>query len=161
MPAVKRITQFKFGKYQPSRAVAIVILILVVFLVLGFFFTTGLPPVLRDLSNFSSELPERIPEIVAKIHKLPFADKLNIDSIAQRGLVSLDSTASYLFTALPNWLSHIVDIVTAAFLCIYFMLEGEHAYRFFLSLFPDPKRKRLDLTLRRVNARSANGSSAR
>ena len=150
MPAVKRITQFKFGKYQPSRAVAIVILIVVVLLVLAFFFTTGLPPVLRDLSNFSSELPERIPEIVAKIHKLPFADKLNIDSIAQRALGALDSTASYLFTALPNWLSHIVDIVTAAFLCIYFMLEGEHAYCFFLSLFPDPKRKRLDLTLRRA-----------
>jgi len=150
MPAVNRITQIKIRNYQPSRAVAIVILILIVLLVLAFFFTTGLPPVLRDLSNFSADLPKRIPEIVAKLRKLPFADKLNIDSIAQRSLGALDSTASYLFTALPNWLSHVVDIVTAAFLCIYFMLEGEHAYCFFLSLFPAPERQRLDQTLRRA-----------
>jgi len=150
MPAVNRISQFKIRNYQPSRPVAIVILIAAVLIVLAFFFTTGLPPVLRDLSNFSAELPQRIPGIVAKLHKLPFADKLNIDSIAQRSLGALDSTASYLFTALPNWLSHVVDIVTAAFLCIYFMLEGEHAYRFFLSLFPTPQRQRLDQTLRRA-----------
>jgi predicted PurR-regulated permease PerM len=150
MPAVNRITQLKIGNYHPSRVVAIVILILIVLIIVGIFITTGLPPVLRDLSNFSADLPERIPEITAKIRKLPFADKLNIDALAQRALSALDATASYLFSALPQWLSHVVDIVTAAFLCIYFMLEGEYAYYFFLSLFPATRRLRLDQTLRRA-----------
>jgi predicted PurR-regulated permease PerM len=153
MPAVRRITQIDIRGYQPSRAVAILILIIAVLLIVGFFFTTGLPPVLRDLSNFSAELPQRIPEIVAKLRKLPFADKFGIDAIAQRAAGALDTTATYLFAALPNWLSHFVDILTAAFLCIYFMLEGEHAYSFFLSLFPAPRRNRLNQTLHRAEGK--------
>jgi predicted PurR-regulated permease PerM len=150
MPAVHRITQVKIRGYQPSRAVAIVILILTVILVLAIFFTTGLPPVLRDLRNFSNDLPQHIPDIVARIKKLPMADKLGVDNIAARAENAFAATASYLFTSLPLWLSHIFDILTATFLCIYFMLEGEYAYRFFLSLFPALQRQRLDTTLKRA-----------
>ena len=150
MPAVTYITNRGFRGYHPSRAVAIILLIVTVLLVLAIFFTTGLPPVLRDLSNFSAELPQRVPEVVAKIKKIPFADRLGIDAIAQRAAGAFDATASYLITSLPLWLSHLFDIITAAFLCIYFMLEGENAYHFFLSLFPAEKRHRLDRTLQRA-----------
>jgi predicted PurR-regulated permease PerM len=150
MPAVTRITQLNLRGYRPSRAIAIVLLIVTVALVLAFFFTTGLPPVLRDLTNFSAELPKRIPEVVAKIKRIPFADRFGIDAIAQRAAGAFDATAGYLFTSLPLWLSHLFDILTAAFLCIYFMLEGEFAYRFFLSLFPATQRHRLNNTLKRA-----------
>ena len=150
MPAVTRITQFNVRGYHPSRAVAIVLLIIAVTLVVAFFFTTGLPPVLRDLRSFSDDLPARIPDIVAKIKKIPFANRFGVDAIAQRAIGAFDVTASYLFTSLPLWLSHLLDILTAAFLCIYFMLEGEYAYRFFLSLFPTEKRHRLNNTLKRA-----------
>ncbi len=150
MPAVTYISEHGFRGYHPSRAVAIILLIVTVLLVLAIFFTTGLPPVLRDLSNFSAELPKRVPEVVAKIKRIPFADRLGIDAIAQRAAGAFDATASYLITSLPLWLAHLFDIVTAAFLCIYFMLEGEHAYHFFLSLFPSQKRQRLEATLKRA-----------
>ena len=150
MPVVTRITQFNLRGYHPSRPVAIILLIVGVFLVSGIFFTTGLPPVLRDLREFSNDLPQRIPEAVTRIKKLPMADKFGIDTVAQRAEGAFTATASYLFTSLPLWLSHLFDILTAAFLCIYFMLEGEYAYRFFLSLLPVSQRQRLDLTLRRA-----------
>jgi predicted PurR-regulated permease PerM len=153
MPAVTRITKLKLRGYQPSRSVAIVFLIVAVTAVLALFFTTGLPPVLRDLSNFSSELPQRIPRIVDQIKRLPLADKFGIDTFAQRAAGAVDATAGYLFTALPNWLSHLFDILTAAFLCIYFMLEGEHAYDFFLSLFPTTQRHRLNSTLKKAESK--------
>nr|WP_179639961.1 AI-2E family transporter [Edaphobacter lichenicola] len=153
MPAVKRIRQLKIRNYQPSRGVAIVILIAAVAGVLALFFTTGLPPVLSDLRNFSAELPQRIPEVVARIKKLPLADKFGIDSLAQRAAGAFDATATYLFTSLPLWLSHLFDILTAAFLCIYFMLEGEHAYQFFLSLFPSADRPRLNATLKKAESK--------
>ena len=38
-------------------------------------------------------------------------------------------------------------------LTIYFILEGDHAYRWFLSFFPPPSRGRLDLTLQRAEVR--------
>ena len=150
MPAVNRIRQLNIRGYRPSRAIAIVLLIAAVLFVLALFFTTGLPPVLNDLKNFSSELPQRIPEVVAKIKRIPFANKFGVDSIVQRATGAFDATASYLFTSLPLWLSHLFDILTAAFLCIYFMLEGEHAYQFFLSLFPSTQRTRLNKTLKRA-----------
>jgi predicted PurR-regulated permease PerM len=150
MPAVNRIRQLNLRGYRPSRAVAIIFLIAAVAGILALFFTTGLPPVLNDLRNFSAELPQRIPAVVAKIKRIPFADRLGIESIAQRTAGAFDATASYLFTSLPLWLSHLFDILTAAFLCIYFMLEGENAYRFFLSLFPSTQRHRLANTLKRA-----------
>jgi predicted PurR-regulated permease PerM len=151
MPAVTRITQINIRGYHPSRAIAIVLLIVAVALVLAFFFTTGLPPVLHDLRSFSDELPQRIPEIAARLRKIPFADRFGVDTIAQRAVGALDTTAAYLFTNVPLWLSHLFDILTATFLCIYFMLEGEHAYSFFLSLFPASKRLRLKNTLKKAD----------
>jgi len=150
MPAVTRITKLNIRGYHPSRAVAIIFLIVCVAGILALFFTTGLPPVLRDLREFSDELPQRIPGIVAKLKRIPFANRFGVDAVAQRTIGALDATASYLFTSLPLWLSHLFDILTATFLCIYFMLEGEHAYRFFLSLFPTDQRNRLDQTLKRA-----------
>lgn len=149
-PLVTRITKLNLRGYRPSRVVALIILIAGVALALAIFLTFGLPPVLRDLRQFSTELPERIPATVDRINKLPFAAKFNIDSMIQRAEGALTETASYIFTSLPGWLSHIFDILTAAFLCIYFMLEGEYAYRFFLSLFPYPQRARLDTTLQKA-----------
>jgi predicted PurR-regulated permease PerM len=150
MPAVVRITQINIRGYRPSRPIAILLLILSVVLILSIFFTTGLPPVLRDLRQFSTDLPEHIPEIVARIKKIPMADRFGIDAVAQRAEGAFTATASYLFTSLPLWLGHVFDILTTLFLCVYFMLEGEHAYRFFLSLFPHDQRDRLSNTLKKA-----------
>ncbi len=149
-PIVTRITKYSIRGYRPSRGIAIVILIFGAALALTIFLTFGLPPVLRDLREFSTELPQRIPATIDRINKLPFASKFNVDSMIQKTEGTLTETATYLFTSLPTWLSHLFDILTAAFLCIYFMLEGEYAYRFFLSLFPYPQRARLDNTFQKA-----------
>ena len=151
MPIVERIMQFDIRGWKPSRPIAIVLLISGVCILLAVFFVVGLPPVLRDLNQFSTELPSRIPVIVGKLKALPLANRLGVDTIAARSESALTATASYLVVSLPNWITHLFDILTALFLCIYFMLEGEHAYRFFLSLFPAAPRLRLDLTLRRAD----------
>jgi len=153
MPVVNRISQRGIRGFHPSRPFAIILLFFGVLVTVAVFFFFGLPPVVRDLTLFANELPSRIPGILAKLDKLPFGTKLDVDAIASRAEGAIESTASYLITNLPLWLSHIFDIVTAAFLCIYFMIDGEHAYNFFLSLFPLPKRVRLDATLKRANQR--------
>jgi predicted PurR-regulated permease PerM len=153
MPIVNRICKLNFRGWRPSRAIGIVFMLLTVSLALTLFFLIALPPVTRDLSQFLTDLPQRIPDAVAKLKRLPMADKLGLDSIAQKAQGAIEATAGYLFTSLPLWLSHIFDIVTAAFLCLYFMLEGEHAYEFFLSLIRKPARGRLDQTLRKAETK--------
>lgn len=151
MPIVTQIMRVEIRGWKPSRAIAIVLLIAAVCVLLGIFFVVGLPPVLRDLNQFSTELPHRIPVIVGKLKALPLANRLGVDTIAARSESALTATAGYLMVSLPNWITHLFDILTALFLCLYFMLEGEHAYSFFLSLFPAGPRHRLDLTLRRAD----------
>src|SRR6202012_2183390 len=61
--------------------------------------------------------------------------------------------ASLLCSALARWMSRILDIITAFVLCIYFMLEVEFAYYYFLSFFPAPERGRLARTLEAAELR--------
>ena len=146
MPVVKRIQGLRIGKYQPSRVVAIAGLMFSVILVLFLLFFFGLPPVLRDVQHFAMDLPARLPLIVAKLKRLPIANKIGIDNIAQRGENFVAALASYLVDSAPKWLGHMLDLLTALILCIYFMLEGEATYFYFLSMVPADARDRLART---------------
>ena len=151
MPIVTRITRIRVRGYSPSRAIAIVIMLLIVVSALTVFFFLGLPPVVRDLQGFAHEAPARIPGVVARVKKLPMANQIGVDDIAAKAEGLAGAVGGYVVNAVPTWLSHIFDILTALFLTIYFMLEGEHVYAFFLSLFPTDSRKRLDTTLQKAD----------
>lgn len=148
MPIVRKISALRVRNYQPSRAIAIVILLVGTLAALALFFTIALPPVLNDLGSFRKDLPARIPEITAKLRHLPLANNIGLDKISAYAENFAGEAAAYVGAALPTWLSHLFDILTAVFLCIYFMLEGENAYTFFLSLFAVEDRERLDKTLK-------------
>ncbi len=150
MPVVEKISSIEVRGYRPSRGVAVILLLAAIILALVIFLTIGLPPVLNDLRNFLTDLPQRIPVAVDRLKRIPMADKLGVEGLAARAENTAAALGSYIFTSLPLWLGHLFDIVTSIFLCIYFMLEGEHAYSFFLSLFRPPARKRLDATLRKA-----------
>jgi predicted PurR-regulated permease PerM len=151
MPIVQRMMllriPFRGRTWSPSRPIAIIGLLVTALILLGGFFFIGLPPVVRDVQHFAADLPARIPQLVAKIKRLPIADKLGVDQIGQKAEGIAAFTAQYLFNSAPLWLSHLLDIITAFILCIYFMLEGEFAYQYFLSLFPLGSRDRLARTL--------------
>lgn len=147
-PIVTWIMKLKVRGRPMSRALAIVILLGVVVLSLVLFFAIAFPPVVRDLRSFITDIPTRIPQLVARFKRFPMANRIGVDEVAQKAQTAFAASATYLFTSLPNWLSHLFDILTALFLSIYFMLEGEHVYHFFLCLFPMEARIRLDRTLK-------------
>jgi predicted PurR-regulated permease PerM len=152
-PLVQGIMRWRVYRWKPSRLMAIVILVLSAFVALGLFFFIAVPPVVHDAEHFAADLPARIPGMVAKLKKLPLADKLGVDTMAQRGEQLAASTAQYLLTSAPLWLKGLFDIITAFILCIYFMLEGDEAYRYFLSFFKNSTRDRLDRTLQVAEVR--------
>jgi len=156
MPIVKRIMQVKIRGRRASKPAAIFLLVVGVVFVVVIFLIVGLPPVIHDLNQFSADLPQRIPKIIAQLDQLPIANRLGVDEIAKRAEGALTTTASYLMVSLPNWLSHLFDILSALFLCIYFMLEGDKAYRFAISLFPQEYRQRLAATLERADNKVSN-----
>ena len=152
-PIIKHIQNLRIRHWSPPRGIAIVVLIAAVILVLVLFFWVALPPVLRDLRQFIMDVPARLPVLVARIKRLPLANHIGVDEAAARAQNAFAATAGYLFSSIPDWLSHVFDILTAAFLCIYFMLEGSEAYSYFLSLFTPKPRARLDFTLQKAEVK--------
>ena len=150
MPVVRRITALKIRGYRPSSGIAVVLLLVGGILAFSIFFDLGLPPVLRDLRSFLNDAPKRIPEAVGRMKHWTIAEKVNLDDLAARMENFAGEVGSYLVNAIPSWFSNIVDLLTTTFLCIYFILEGDRAYDFFLSLWPVAGRQRLDDTLRRA-----------
>lgn len=154
LPVVQWIMDFEMrGGRRISRGIAITLLLSCVALGLTIFFVVGLPPVIHDIRQFAADLPYRINQLVTKLNRLPIAKHLGIDSIASRAENALSTTAEFLVSSFPKWMSRIFDLLTGFILCVYFMLEGEYAYGWFLSLFPEPTRKRLDTTLQRAEVR--------
>ncbi len=146
-PVVQRIMQVRIRKWSPSQPVAVIALVVSVAVVLGLFLYIALPPVFDDARHFSAELPQRIPALVAKLKRLPMAGKFGVDSMAQKSEQFVSTTVQYLLASAPLWIKGLFDLITAVILCIYFMLEGDEAYRYFLSFFPQPGRTRLAKTL--------------
>ncbi len=147
MPLVQHLQKIRIRGWSPSRPVAIIGLVLAVVIALTLFFTFAFPPVIDDIKGFAADLPQRIPSLVAKLKRLPMADKFGVDAAAQRAEAALSSFAGYLFSSIPMWAEHILDFITAIVLTIYFMLEGELAYLYFLSFFTTQHRDRLAKTL--------------
>lgn len=146
-PVVQRVMSLSIRGWSPSRSIAVVALVLSVALALTLLFTFALPPVLHDVKHFSEDLPSRIPAAVARLHRLPWADKLGVDQMAEKAENLAASFAGYVLNSMPVWIARILDLITALVLCIYFMLEGDVAYYYFLSLFPLDSRERLSRTL--------------
>ena len=154
MPVVRGIMLFEVrGGRHISRGVAIALLLSFVTLVLAGFLIIGLPPVIHDIRQFATDLPARIPSILARLKRLPMADTLGVASVTQKAENGLSATAQYLFASFPKWMGRIFDLLTAVILCVYFMLEGDHAYQWFMSLFSVEKRLRLAVTLEKAEIR--------
>ncbi len=154
MPVVTNIQLFEFrGGRHISRGPAIALLLGSVLLGLALVFSLGLPPVIHDIREFANDLPQRIPPIVARLKRLPMADKLGVDSITSRAETALSATAEYLFASFPAWMGRVLDLLTAFILCVYFMLEGNTAYQWFMSFFAVENRLRLAVTLEKAEVR--------
>lgn len=154
-PIVQSIVDFELrGGRRISRTVAIAFLLCSVVLGLVLFFVVALPPVIRDMHQFGADLPHRIPAVVAQVKRLPIAGKLRVDELAAKAENALSSTAEYIFASVPKLMGSILSVLTGLILCVYFMLEGDVAYNWLLSLIHDEgKRRRLDTTLQRAELR--------
>jgi predicted PurR-regulated permease PerM len=153
MPVVNGMRRLRIGKWRPSRIQAILILFLIVGSLAALFFAFALPPVARDMSQFVSELPVRGPQMLQRAQAIPFVSHLDLTALNAHLQNFASSYASYVLISIRNGASRFFDGVTAVILTVYFMLEGEHAYAWFLSFFPEGQRKRLDRALTRAELR--------
>jgi predicted PurR-regulated permease PerM len=152
-PIVQSVSKVQLGKWRPFKGIAVLVLPLAmvgILLAFGFF---AMPPVIRDLQEFSKEMPARTPVLLEKLRHIPFADHIDPDDLDSKIQSFAGNAASYLLVSIKDWAGMLFDIIMGFILTIYFILEGEHAYQWFLSFFPPKNRGRLDLTLQRAEVR--------
>lgn len=152
-PIVRATSRFRIGNRRPFRGKAILILILAVAGALTAFGFLAFPPVIRDLNEAGKEMPERLPVFLEKLKSIPFADQVNTDAVNEKIQDFVSNAATYLLLSIKNWAGAIFSIAMGVILTVYFILEGDIAYRWFLSFFPPGKRERLDAALQRSDIR--------
>jgi predicted PurR-regulated permease PerM len=152
-PVIQAIMQVKTRFWKPGRGTAIILLLVLVGGAVTLFFAVALPPVVRDLSTFTKELPSRGPQMLGQLRRVPFASHLDVAALNARVQSYASNIVEYVLLSVSKWASQAVDIATVVVLTVYFMLEGDTAYHWALSLFPREIRGRLDDTLLRAEVR--------
>ncbi len=153
MPVVRGVQRFRIGTWHPSHAIAILIIMVGLIGSATLFLILTLPPVVRDVASFVRTLPGRSPGFLQKIENLPVLREMNLTAIEARLKQETAQNAGAFLYSVSNWAAKIFEIITGIVLTIYFLAEGEHVYKWFLSLVPPFRRERLDETLRRASER--------
>jgi predicted PurR-regulated permease PerM len=152
-PVVRATSRFRVGKFRPFKGRAILILLLAAAGGVTAFGFLAFPPVIRDLHKFAEDIPTRLPVFLDKLKRIPFADQLNTDEITTKAQDFISNAATYILLSIKNWAGAIFSIAMGLILTVYFILEGDVAYRWGLSFFPPDKRPRLDAALQRAEVR--------
>ena len=152
-PMVTFIAALRFGRFQPFKRTAIFVLLFVVIAGVAIFAFLAVPPIVRDLQDFAKEAPQRLPPLLDKVRRLPFASSIDPRGLADRIEGTLAGSAAYVLLSIRNWASALFTIAMGLILIIYFELEGDVAYRWVLSFFPHRHRERLNGALIRAKGR--------
>jgi predicted PurR-regulated permease PerM len=152
-PIVRTVSLLRLGRWQPFKGSAIFFLLLMGAGALTAFGFLALPPVLRDLQEFGKEMPARLPPLMERLKHVPLAQNVDTDELSTRLQDYVSKAATFMLLSLRDWAGKLVDVIMGVFLTIYFILEGKHAYRWFLSFFEPEHRDRLDQTLQRAEIR--------
>ncbi|HET6169800.1 MAG TPA: AI-2E family transporter [Terracidiphilus sp.] len=152
-PVVISVSRIQIGNRQPFKGWAVLVMLLVLAGALTAFGFLALPPVIRDLQQFGKETPARSPELLEKFRHIPFLNRMNTDDLNSRIQQFISQAATYLLLSVKNLAGRVMGFVTGVILTIYFILEGDGTYRWFLSFFLPESRDRLDRTLQRAKLR--------
>jgi predicted PurR-regulated permease PerM len=152
-PVVRFTAKLRIGRWRPFKGYAVFFLLLAMAGALTAFGFLALPPVIRDLHEFANEMPVRLPGLLDKLRHLPFANNLDTAEVSARFEDFVRNAATYLLLSIKDWAGSLVNIAMGFILTVYFILEGDHAYAWFLSFFPQESRDRLDAALQRAKLR--------
>lgn len=145
-PAVDRLRQWRIGNWQPSRGIGVLILLALVAAGVTLFIFFAAPPLMDQARVLAAEWPQRSRELAERLHAMPFTEKLDVQAWIRQSLASVMNIFSNVSSAVAAGI--MLLIMTA-----YFIVEGERAFRWFVSLFSPMKAERLVSALGRAEHR--------
>jgi predicted PurR-regulated permease PerM len=148
-PAIGFVQRLHIGNWRPGRGPAVVIIILAGLILLGGFFLFALPPIFADLQGFAVDLPDKARHLYERIHNVPLLSHIDLSSIQRYATEALGGALG----VAKGIAGGVVSFFSWLIITAYFILDGERAFRWFLSLFPASRRTRLQDTALRAEKR--------
>src|ERR1700728_1355635 len=153
MPLVRGVMKLHIGRWHPGRGIAVLSIVLLTAGSLTLFVTVALRPAFKDPRAFIRDVRRRGPQLFARMQQVPLLHDVDMDALQEKVQDVTANAASYALRFAGNGAALAVRIITGIVLTVYFIIEGDEAYGWFLSLFPVERRLRLDQTLARASAR--------
>ncbi|HXZ80669.1 MAG TPA: AI-2E family transporter [Terriglobales bacterium] len=138
-PAIEAIRRIHIGHWWPDRITAILIIIAAVLVIFTLLVIFAIPPILRDLENFSAAFPQRMAGVSGHIRQLPLMQTFDPAVFEDRVAASLGSPLEIM----KNVAGLLIALFSWAILTAYFILDGERTFYWFLSFFHEPRRGRV------------------
>lgn len=138
-PSVQWVHRLKIIRWHPSRGAAILLIVTAVFLAFTILFLFGLPPVIDDIQQLLTRLPQELSAFSERIRHIPFLNQIDQAKIE----AYTTSVISGVPAVLGSIASGVASIFGIAVLTAYLILEGESVFSWGLALLPPDKRNRL------------------
>jgi predicted PurR-regulated permease PerM len=153
MPLVRGMMKLHIRQWHPSRGIAVLSMVLLTVGALSAFLFVGLRPAFLDLRDLVKKLPVEGPEFFGRMQQVPILRDLDWGTLQNKVQDFVAHSATYMVEFASGWAATAARIVAGLVLTGYFIIEGDDAYAWFLSLFPVERRLRLDQTLARASVR--------
>lgn len=148
-PIIGVVQKLRINGWRPGRGFALAVLMGGLAILLTLFFVVALPPIYNNAREFASDWPRRLATLA---QYLPFSSNLDAAALQKYGL-EIVGGAQGLFR---NVAGGIFGVFTGIILTAYFVIDGERAFHWAVSLFPAHQQARLSHTLLRAERRMRN-----
>ncbi|MCI0351267.1 MAG: AI-2E family transporter [Acidobacteriales bacterium] len=153
-PAIQLVRRVRIGKWRPSRGISILIILVGGLALVTLLLVVVIPPIIRDAQGLAAEWPQHAATLSEKIRNSPLARNLDpgiIDpSIIRQHAASAIGGAVGVFKKVAGGLFGFFSFLI---LTAYFVVDGERAFDWAVSLAPRGQQARLRLTLVRAESR--------
>jgi len=148
-PAIEAVQRLRIGRWHPGRGVAVLVILGAVLAGLALFFAVALPPVFHDVEGLVENWPTHSAKLREKMQTIPFAERFDPANLQQY----VSGIVGGLFGFFRKLAGGLFWVFSWLILTAYFILDGERAFRWGVSLFPAAEQPRLAATLHRAERR--------
>lgn len=148
-PLVKRIQRVRLFKRSIGRGPAVMLILFSGAAVAIVFATFAFPPIYRDIQQLTKDLPEKLSAAEDRLQDFPWIEAISRQSLHEHA----GQIAGSLVRVVPNIAGLFVGFFSFIILTAYFILDGERAWKWVISLFPPATGLRLETTMERASDR--------
>jgi predicted PurR-regulated permease PerM len=148
-PGVQWVQKLHIGKWHPNRGLAMLLLIAAFIALVTIFFVFALPPIFRDVQQFSADLPGKLQRLQDRMQHWPIARQIDPSMLKEHAAAAVGGAVG-LFKGVAGG---VVGFFSFLILMAYFIIDGQRAFEWALSLFSPRYRPQLRETMGRADAR--------